>query len=136
MIFYTMNISIAVLRHHNNSTTLQYNIYFKFTSAILTSTAISAISRWHLTTTLLPSVVMATLMRLSLVSLLTGNASLTESRWVSAAAAAISKPSAMRIGWIPLSRRFEACSRRAPVEKLVQMMKTCFFLCSCRLRGS
>ena len=79
-------------------------------------TAISAICRWHLFTILEPSVVIAVWIRGSRFFGSSGKDSALFSRFWIAHRAAISKPSAIRMGWIPLSNRFSAFSRSAPAR--------------------
>ena len=65
---------------------------------------------------LLPNVVIAVLISGSLSSKLTGKSSDISSNRLIAACAAISYPSAIRIGCIPLSNNCSACSNNAPAK--------------------
>jgi hypothetical protein len=63
-----------------------------------------------------PRVVIAVWMRASRLDESTGKVSAIFSKCFTAHCAASSKPSAIRIGWIPLSSNISACSRSAPAN--------------------
>lgn len=63
-----------------------------------------------------PSVVIAVWISGSRFVKSTGKLSAIFSKCFTAHCAASSKPSAIRIGWIPLSNKSSACSRRAPAN--------------------
>eukprot|EP00123_Amoebidium_parasiticum_P009232 comp19346_c1_seq1/m.22273 comp19346_c1_seq1/g.22273 ORF comp19346_c1_seq1/g.22273 comp19346_c1_seq1/m.22273 type:complete len:300 (+) comp19346_c1_seq1:845-1744(+) len=83
---------------------------------ITASTAMRAICSWHRLTIFEPRVVIATLTSGCRLLLLTSMWSLMLSRWSLTILAAISKPSAIRMGWMPLSSRISLCSSSAPAS--------------------
>lgn len=88
----------------------------KSATASTASTAISAMGRWHRLTILDESVVIAVCTSASLSSSVCEWLYAESASRSIATLAARSKPSAMRMGWMPRSRRISACSRSAPAS--------------------
>ena len=74
--------------------------------------------------TLDPRVVLAMSVSAPTLSLEKVKVSAMDSRCFTARAAAISYPSAIRMGWMPLSRRDSACSSRAPANTKIRQILT------------
>lgn len=105
-------------------------------TAITAFTAISAIGRWQRLTILEESVVIAVCTRGSTSSTEYSNASAALASCSCATEHARSKPSAIRIGWMPRSSSVSACSRRAPARTTTPVVPSPISLSCERLRST